>query len=168
MDIFSHLFVVKIVMCVWKDKNKWKRGRGWPIFWKWSSILWLVDPMVDMVQTKRNCKPITYFWFGPFSCSFYQLKAFPSRCKRTLVLSLINWSKKYTFQLLCWRHEIREREMTTILLNNKMRWGQWLCGSVDRAVASNTRGPWFKSSHWQKFIYIEHMFTVNVVLKKRT
>ena len=22
MDIFSHLFVVKIVMCVWKDKNK--------------------------------------------------------------------------------------------------------------------------------------------------
>ena len=35
MDIFSHLFVVKIVMCVWKDENKWKRGRGWPIF-KWN------------------------------------------------------------------------------------------------------------------------------------
>ena len=31
MDIFSHLFVVKIVMYVWKDENKWKRGRGWPI-----------------------------------------------------------------------------------------------------------------------------------------
>ena len=32
---FSHLFVVKIVMmCVWKDGNKWKRGRGWPIFLK--------------------------------------------------------------------------------------------------------------------------------------
>ena len=29
---FSHLFVVKIVMCVWKDQNKLKRGRGWPIF----------------------------------------------------------------------------------------------------------------------------------------
>ena len=28
---FSHLFVVKIVMCVWKDENKWKRGRGWPV-----------------------------------------------------------------------------------------------------------------------------------------
>ena len=27
MDIFSHLFVVKIVMSVWKDENKWKRGR---------------------------------------------------------------------------------------------------------------------------------------------
>ena len=32
MDIFSHLFVVKFVMCVWKDENKLKRGRGWPIF----------------------------------------------------------------------------------------------------------------------------------------
>ena len=31
MDIFSHLFVVRIVMFVRKDKNKWKRGRGWPI-----------------------------------------------------------------------------------------------------------------------------------------
>ena len=32
MDIlhFSHLFVVKIVMFVWKDENKRKRGRGSP------------------------------------------------------------------------------------------------------------------------------------------
>ena len=28
------------------------------------------------------------------------------------------------------------------------------CGSVGRAVASDTRGPWFESSHWQKFIYV--------------
>ena len=34
MDIYSHLFVVKIVMRVWKDENKWKRDRGWPIFLK--------------------------------------------------------------------------------------------------------------------------------------
>ena len=33
-DIFSRIFVVKIVMFAWKDKNKWKRGRGWPIFLK--------------------------------------------------------------------------------------------------------------------------------------
>ena len=26
------------------------------------------------------------------------------------------------------------------------------CGSVGKAVASNSRGPWFESSHWQKFI----------------
>jgi len=24
------------------------------------------------------------------------------------------------------------------------------CGSVGRAVTSDTRGPWFESSHWQK------------------
>ena len=33
------------------------------------------------------------------------------------------------------------------------------CGSVDRAVASNTRGLWFKSSHQQNFIL--KIFTVN-------
>ena len=29
---FFKYLAVKIVMCVWKDKNKWKRVRGWPIF----------------------------------------------------------------------------------------------------------------------------------------
>ena len=42
------------------------------------------------------------------------------------------------------------------------------CGSVGRAVTSNTKGPPFESSHRQKFIYfIEHLFTVNCVLKRR-
>ena len=41
------------------------------------------------------------------------------------------------------------------------------CGSVGRAVASDTRGPQFESSHRQKFIYVEHLFTVNFVLKRR-
>ena len=45
--------------------------------------------------------------------------------------------------------------------------GQWLCGSVGRAVTPDIRGPWFESSHWQKFIYIEHLFTVACVLKRR-
>ena len=33
------------------------------------------------------------------------------------------------------------------------------CDSVGRAVASDTRGPWFESSHRQKFIY-----TLNICL----
>ena len=33
------------------------------------------------------------------------------------------------------------------------------CGSVGRAVAFDTRGPRFESSHWQKFIY-----TLNICL----
>ena len=36
---FSHIFVVKIVMFVWKDENKRKSGRGWPIFCKKSLTL---------------------------------------------------------------------------------------------------------------------------------
>ena len=32
--LFSNLFVVKIVICDWKDENKWKRSRGRPVFKK--------------------------------------------------------------------------------------------------------------------------------------
>ena len=31
---FTYLFVVKFVMCAFKDENKRKRGRGWSIFFK--------------------------------------------------------------------------------------------------------------------------------------
>ena len=42
------------------------------------------------------------------------------------------------------------------------------CGSVVRAVASYTRGTPFGSSHRQKnYFYIEQLFTVNCVLKRR-
>ena len=42
------------------------------------------------------------------------------------------------------------------------------CGSVGRAVASDTRGPRFESNHRQKFINIEQLlYTVNCVLKRR-
>ena len=37
-------------------------------------------------------------------------------------------------------------------------------GSVGRAVASNSRGPWFKSSHWQKLYWT---FTVNCIWKDK-
>ena len=40
MDIFSHIFVVKMVMLFFeKTKKNDKRGRGWPIFLKKSSKL---------------------------------------------------------------------------------------------------------------------------------
>ena len=41
------------------------------------------------------------------------------------------------------------------------------CGSVGRAVASDTRGPQFESSHRQNKIYIEHLFTVNCIEKTK-
>ena len=50
------------------------------------------------------------------------------------------------------------------LVINNAKAGQWLCGSVGRAVASDTRCPRFESSHRQKFIYNEHLFIVNCQL----
>ena len=42
------------------------------------------------------------------------------------------------------------------------------CGSVGRAVDSNTRGPRVLNPViGKKFICIEHLFTVNCVLKRR-
>ena len=35
LEIFSHLFAIKIVLFVGKDENKQKRCRGWPIFSYW-------------------------------------------------------------------------------------------------------------------------------------
>ena len=40
------------------------------------------------------------------------------------------------------------------------------CGSVGRAVASNTRGPRFESSHRQKFIYILNICLLSTVYWK--
>ena len=40
------------------------------------------------------------------------------------------------------------------------------CGSVGRAVASNTRGPLFESSHWQNFIYILNICLLSIVCWK--
>ena len=39
------------------------------------------------------------------------------------------------------------------------------CGSVGRAVAFNTRGPRFDSSHWPNFI--EHLFIINCFEKTK-
>ena len=40
------------------------------------------------------------------------------------------------------------------------------CGSVGRAVASDTRDPRLESRHWQTLI--KHLFTVNCVEKTKT
>ena len=40
------------------------------------------------------------------------------------------------------------------------------CGSVGRAVASNTRGPRFESSHQQKFIFKLNIWLLSTVYWK--
>ena len=45
--------------------------------------------------------------------------------------------------------------MTLAIMSNSYKDILVGCGSVGRVVTYDTRGPWFESSHWQKFIYIE-------------
>ena len=51
-NIFSHIFVVKIVMFVWRDENKRKRGQGWSIFLK--------KPIFSLL-TQPNMRTLTFF-----------------------------------------------------------------------------------------------------------
>ena len=54
----------------------------------------------------------------------------------------------------------RKGERPKFELQHRRRWGSG-CGSVGRAVTSDTRG----SSHWQT--YIEQLFTVNCIEKTK-
>ena len=56
--------------------------------------------------------------------------------------------------------------MTTNLVKVKLKWVGSGCGSVGRAVASDTRGPRFESSHRQKFIYILNICLLSTVFWK--
>ena len=64
--------------------------------------------------------------------------------------------------------ELRNKRFAT---NNILQ--QWLCGSVGRAVASDTRGPWFEFSHQQKinfywtFVYCQLCIEKTKIKKKR-
>ena len=53
---FRHKFVSKIVMLVWKDKNKWKRGRGWAILKKeWIAFQNAKRKKQKAAQTQSHC-----------------------------------------------------------------------------------------------------------------
>ena len=53
---FSHIFVVvKIVMFIWKDANKLKWGRNWPIFIKTAAI---ILTLVNSKQLSVICRPL--------------------------------------------------------------------------------------------------------------
>ena len=84
--------------------------------------------------------------------------------------------RTFVYCQLYWKDEHKEKEAgngpflkiwivkqipmcNRILGGPKAAFRQWLCGSVGRAVASNSRGPRFKSSHRQ------NLFILNICLQ---
>ena len=94
-------------------------------------------------------------WFSWLAQNFCNGKCF------CIVIFSFFLSRASECQRICVRSELSYLTLLGISI------GQWLCGSVGRAVASDTRGPRFESSHRQKIIYIEHLFPVNCVLKRQ-
>ena len=58
---FTHLFIVKILMCVWKDENKLKRGRGLAHFLKKKKPTWM-DEISDSTDF-LSCALILVLYF---------------------------------------------------------------------------------------------------------
>ena len=83
---FSHMYVVKIVMFVWKDENKLKRGRGLPIFFK-----------------KKRCTIDAYSWScwnGPTTAARAPPKLklpATARVKTNTSSDFIAWNKEFQF-----------------------------------------------------------------------
>ena len=111
---------------------------------------------------------------GTFSSTIYSTinilcltwKQFDDLCKWKYKMAWPTGNHDFVFNALC--PVIFERRNHTLGHFLHFKEFQILgsgCGSVGRAVASNTIGPRFESSHRQKFI--EHLFTVNCVLKRR-
>ena len=67
---------------------------------------------------------------------------------RTKRISLWGFADDNTTTTIC-NSTIHYFKLLALYIGLKLGSG---CGSVGRAVASNTRGPWFKSSRRQNFI----------------
>ena len=63
------------------------------------------------------------------------------------------------------RHRVRKTATCLYNIIKSLKVGSG-CGSVGRAVASDTRDPRLESRHWQTLI--KHLFTVNCVEKTKT
>ena len=64
-----------------------------------------------------------------------------------------------------WCHLKLSQETPIYLHSKKREVGGSGCGAVGRAVASDTRGPQFESSHWQNSLI--YLFTVNCIEKTK-
>ena len=70
---FTFLFVVKFVMCVWRDDNKRKRGRGWPILKPYTKRVHLKEQKFLLFQRTWILGGNIYFCY---SCSYKNAFAF--------------------------------------------------------------------------------------------
>ena len=68
-------------------------------------------------------------------------------------IPLVKWGQQNERLNRTFKNWLIESYQENLLLQNILRRGSG-CGSVGRAVASDTRGPRFESSHRQKFIFI--------------
>ena len=111
--------------------------------------------VVHSTYTKHLCPNKTNRWSAVqwyFSLSWCYLdKVCPNKTNR--------WSAVQWYFPLSWCYLDKG-----YVVAKKVSWGSG-CGSVGKAVDSDTRGPRFKSRHFQSFYWI--LFTVNCIEKTK-
>ena len=85
-------------------------------------------------------------------------------------------SRRFYYWTWCWilmqkfsliPFEFVKNVSTSLRVVNFCENGQWLCGSVGRAVASDTRGPRLESCHWQTICLLSTVYWKDKIKKKR-
>ena len=120
-------------------------------------------------QTQANCVFDTDApeWFSIFSSKVVAWKDLDKKAQKIFSLKIRtlsflvgrSWTTPHMLEYV--------REISPSLQNRLLcvRMSGSGCGSVGRAVATNSRGPWFKSSHRKK-IYIEHLQSTVLKIRK--
>ena len=123
---FNIHIVVKFVMFVWKDENKWKKDRGWPFKKTCFEVrIWVWKTFKIYLKNKFTC-----FFIATCCCC----------CWDAMILM--------QGQVLS-----SDSQIQNINLKSK-QWIQLGQCTVGWAVTSGTRNPWFKSSHRQFLFHI--------------
>ena len=108
--------------------------------------------ILNLVRFKVALEAITKPYFS--QCNFCSLQ--------DVMMHILGYTKSQSFWHL--RHSYGQFYACSIY-NCYLQLLRRGCGSICRAVASNSRGPWFESSHRQKIIL--NIYLLSTVLKRR-
>ena len=98
---FTNLFVVKFVMCVWKDENKWIRGRGWPIKRKKKIHNYLAfDVLSISLVNKPHYHPNDFYWYHQSSWALLTSACSGQSYKGSTIV-------KYDSRVVIWYFQVR-------------------------------------------------------------
>ena len=176
---FSHLFVVKIVMCVWKDKRKRIGGRGWPIkktlqgpqsrfepclrsgyfLLLLSECMMATCILLASVRVHEHWWPIEPLWVTPVKAIRVEVEFYIKTVSVPIRLMLIAWTELLFVKKGITCSVIRFGE--TLLKIISLLGILYLIWGIGMLVGkfSNCKWPNFEQSHLVWLIILQNLFS---------